>query len=52
MGDHSGRKTMAFVADWALAHDGKIAANLSAAVNLTSPLDVLQILLKFLFSQA
>jgi len=37
MGDHSGRKTMAFVADWALAHDGEIAANLSATVNLTSP---------------
>ncbi len=30
---------MTFVADWALAHDGEIAANLSATVNLTSPPD-------------
>ena len=28
---------MAFVADWALAHNGEIDVNLSATVNLTSP---------------
>lgn len=38
MGDHRRRETVALVADRTRTHDGKIAAKLSAAVNLTSPL--------------
>jgi len=37
MGDYGPRETMAIVADRTVAHDGEIPANLSPAVNPTSP---------------